>query len=142
MSDYLQWFLFSVIVSLSHLVIAKIVLLIFKKTVSFEEILLDGSLLFFAMCLSATSFSDFLLCDKELYKGLVTLACFGMVVIGLVSMAAYVALIVFKFVLSGESRYVNPRFVFRLSVGVSLGAFAYSSTLFFILYQTPASSAL
>lgn len=131
MSDYLRWILFSVILSLSHLFIAIIVLRVYVKKVKFKEIIKDGSLLFFAMCLTSTSFADFLASDSKIYESWLTLACFGMIVIVLLSVGVYALLIKSKFASFGDDT-VDITFVSNLSVAMSIGAVLYSSTLFFI----------
>ena len=133
MLDYLNWFLFSVIVSLFHLVIAKIILRVFAKAVSFEEVLREGSLVFFAICLCATSFSDFIISDVDVSKFWTTLAVFGVFTIWMTSIAAYSAIILNRFVIADEKECIDSSFIYSLSWSTCFSAVAYGTALFFVL---------
>lgn len=127
--SYFHWLLFSVIIALTHLLIAIIVFPLHREKVQLKKVLRDGSLLFFAMSLTAASFGDFLANKKNASNLILTEVAFAVAFFILVSSTVVYAIIIKDRFIELSTKMISPDFVFSFSIGISFSAIVYGSML-------------
>ena len=132
MADYLHWFIFSVVFALLHLIVAIIVFLLYRLKIQFTKIFMDGSLIFFAMSLTASSCGEFLDC-QERHQQADTVAFSCAVFIFIACTTVYTSLIRDMFIGRTAKKRISPEIVTKFSVGASVGAIFYGSALFLLM---------
>jgi len=131
MGGYLRWLLFSVVIALLHLIVAMMVFPMYKQKIQITKILMQGSLLFFAMSLTSACFGDFLACEERVRRA-DPFAFFLAILIVIGCTVVYANLVKDKFIVQSGIK-ISPEFVSNFSLGASLGAVFYGSALFFLM---------
>lgn len=136
MFDYLIWFLFSVILALLHLFVALIVSCAVGCGKRFTKVLVDGSLLFFAMSLTAGSCGQYF--QDRTISSKADSVVFFLAVFMVVPITVLYTLVVRDRIVAARTSYrINDGFALSFSVGASIGAVLYGSALFLMANSLP-----
>ena len=134
LKDYIYWLQFSVILALSHFIVALIMFPMHGKRIRFTPLLMDGCLIYFAMSLTAASCGNFFKCENR-YQNLDLSVLFIAFFFVITFSVVYAILVKDRFVLGKPRRDISEIFVSRFSLGAVLGSVFYCSGLFVLMCQ-------